>query len=242
MGQNLGLQRDLIFWGRSMQSTTAYFFDEEFRRRPNVTVLQYYEPNLNLQDYITDIVDQPSTLYHSTRICLNLPFIVNPESAALRRSTGPVSTSLSESIKICKSSAEEIADILERLKGQDTLGNAPLTLVQGAIVATSAIIVISRISSSLTSLVEDTPFPTLDEALCEMSASCTLASEARTRFGRSLGQQHPDQYEPNEVNEIAQEQGSAKPLDTFHWPHISSQDVIHEPPLDPALDLVSPEQ
>ncbi|KAI2777012.1 hypothetical protein F4815DRAFT_321177 [Daldinia loculata] len=181
-------------------------------------------------------------LYHSTRICFNLPFVATIEPDTLHEHPGPVSDSLAESIQICKSSAEEIANILERFKSQHTLGNTPLILVQGAIVATNAIITTSKISSSLTSLAEDTPFPTLDEALSEMSVSWTLASEARAKFKRALGQQHPEQYESNSSVEAMAEQGSGDPLDTFQWPQMASPGIMNYDVLDPALDLVSPEQ
>ncbi|KAK6956886.1 hypothetical protein Daesc_002168 [Daldinia eschscholtzii] len=185
---------------------------------------------------------QPNVTVLHTRICLNLPFIANAESEILRENPSPVSDSLSKCINICKSSAEEIANILVRFKSQHTLRNTPLILVQGGIVAANAIIVTSRISNSLTSLTEDTPFPILDEALSEMSVSWTLADEARRKFKKALGQQCPEQRESSITDEIIHEHRSIDPLELSYWEQTTSGDITQYNTIESGLDLVSPEQ
>ncbi|XXG95528.1 hypothetical protein Hte_001792 [Hypoxylon texense] len=218
------LNARLLAWHEALPGDMRWkkWFTNKDRLQPNVTVLH--------------------TLYHSTRICLNLPFITTIEPHTLHQEQTAISNSISECIKICKSSAEEIAGILERFKSQHTLGNAPVILVQGAIVAANAILITSRISGTSVSLMEDTPFPNLDEALNEMSVSWSLASDARVRLGKALDWQQPEQSAPVVPGGDAIGQNIGDPLEMFQWSETAGPDIIHfGDPLQEA-NFESPEQ
>ncbi|KAF6818769.1 transcription factor [Colletotrichum sojae] len=134
-------------------------------------------------------------LYHSTRICLNLPFLAsvgpNP-SISDETSNNP----LAVSYRICKTAAESLSDVIQRFRGQHTLGNAPILFVGGSVIAMNAIMVTLRHQgggSGPAPSVKDTLLPFLYEALGELAPSWSLAGEARLRFRSALNkQQHAD--------------------------------------------------
>lgn len=115
---------------------------------------------------------------------------------------------------------------MERFKGQHTLGNAPVILVQGAIVAANAILITSRISGTSVSLIEDTPFSNLDEALNEMSVSWKLASDARAGLRKALSSRQPEQSA-----QIVSRGGTIgqfnDPLETFQWTQVVGPEFIN---------------
>ncbi|KAJ9150331.1 Fungal specific transcription factor domain-containing protein [Pleurostoma richardsiae] len=121
------------------------------------------------------------TLYHSTRICLNLPFITSITSSAPADSSGPAKQ-FSGLFQVCASSTEAIVAVMQRFKSQYTLGNAPFIFVYGAIVATNSVLVTSRHMENPALQVKDTYLPALDSALQEMSVSWALAGKARTKL------------------------------------------------------------
>ncbi|KAI1380513.1 hypothetical protein F4677DRAFT_261754 [Hypoxylon crocopeplum] len=218
------LNARLLAWHEALPSDMRWkkWFTNKDRLQPNVAVLH--------------------TLYHSTRICLNLPFITTIESHTLRDKPGAISSSITESIRICKSAAGDIVDVLDRFKGQHTLGNVPLILVQGAIVATNSVLVTSKTSDHSGSLFEDTPFPILDEALNEMSVSWTLASDARARFKRALNWRQPEQHAPTFPSEDIMERNIGDPLEMFRWPQTNESDLVHYGDQVQAVEFESPEQ
>lgn len=215
-----------------------------------------------------DIPFSCSVLYHSTRICLNLPFITE-STKYVHRSTdadrGPADHMTTHGnhpsgcIEICKSSAEAIVDILDRFRSQHTLVNAPILLVHGAIVATNAVLVTSRHhqGSSIESpplQVQDTLVSVLDIYLQELSVSWPLAGEARNRFRRALYVGQPPgsaTYRPTGVDVQADESlwipVVSQVPSTAHTISVAS----HQPPqpenpclhvVDPALVLLGQQQ
>ncbi|KAL0935437.1 transcription factor [Colletotrichum truncatum] len=125
------------------------------------------------------------TLYHSIRICLNLPFIASIGNMPSLSEEKPEGTEdpLFDSFRRCKASAEGIIDILQRFKGQHTLGNAPLLFLGGALLSMNAILVICRHEgSNQPSSMRDTLLPILGDAMQEMGPSWTLSEAARLRF------------------------------------------------------------
>lgn len=136
--------------------------------------------------------------YHSTRICLNLPFLASvrhiPSTAELVDNDDDTPETASnnpiiKSLRICQSSAQGIADVLQRFKSQHTLGNAPLIFVGATIVATNAVLVTTRRQrggGGVPQLMKDTLLPVLDGALEDMSASYKLAEEARAKVRIAL--------------------------------------------------------
>lgn len=157
---------------------------------------------------LADIIPLQSILYHSTRICLNLPFLTytvecEATTSVTKQNHGgphePRPRHFVESAKICESSADSLADILHRYRAQHTLGSAPILLVYGAIVATNAVLVTlkrQRGSPDETPLrIKDTALPALDSYLKELSVPWALAGEARNKFQRAMttwsGQDQP---------------------------------------------------
>ena len=138
------------------------------------------------------LIEFASTLYNSTRICLNLPFITSVEPSVsaphLKKQIVHQPNHFAECAKICSDSADAIVALLQRFKSQHTLGNAPIIFVHWAIVATNSVLVTSRYSESSRPLVKNTHLPVLDAALQEMSTSWALAEIARTKFRHALGQ------------------------------------------------------
>ncbi|OTA59696.1 hypothetical protein K449DRAFT_385014 [Hypoxylon sp. EC38] len=218
------LNARLLSWHEALPADMRWkkWFTNKDRLQTNVTVLH--------------------TLYHSTRICLNIPFITTTKSNVTHEKASAISSSIAEAIKICKSSAEGIVDILERFKSQHTLGNTPLILVQGAIVATNAVVVTSRISEAPISLMEDTPFPILDEALNEMSVSWKLASEARERFRKALSLWQPEQHAPAAAGEHVWVHDINEPPDMFQWAQATGSEFIQYADSVQGADFESPEQ
>ncbi|WDK11021.1 fungal specific transcription factor domain-containing protein [Colletotrichum graminicola] len=128
------------------------------------------------------------TFYHSTRICLNLPFITSvrqipsvPDGEA-EDLTNPII----KSFIICQSSAQRIVDVLQRFRAQHTLENTPLNFIGATILATNAVLATTRRQSSPPSLLKDTLLPFLDSALEELSSSWKLAGEARQKVRNAL--------------------------------------------------------
>lgn len=168
---------------------------------PDICMLQYDKPRVRLHRLILTSILQ-STLYHSTRICLNLPFLASsierePKASDTKRAHGDPSEPhvarmryIAESAKICKLSSENLVDILYRFRAQHTLVNSPLILVYGAIVATNAILVILRHQHKNANeppmQIKDTALPALDTYLQELSVPWALAGEARIKFQRAL--------------------------------------------------------
>ena len=150
----------------------------------------------------TDIAPLQSALYHNTRICLNLPFLVSyiergPSFSDTKQSYGDDSKPqaarvrhLAESAKICKLSSESLVDILHRFRAQHTLTNSPIILLYAAIVATNAVLVTLRYQHRSTNepplQIKDTVLPALDTYLQELSVPWALAGEARIKFQRAL--------------------------------------------------------
>ncbi|KAF4839427.1 putative transcriptional regulatory protein [Colletotrichum siamense] len=124
------------------------------------------------------------TLYHSTRISLNLPFIASIGSMPSLSEDKPENEKnpLAQSFRVCRAGAEGIVDVLQRFKSEHTLGNAPLLFVGGCILAMNAILVTCRHMSNPSSLANDTLLPILDDALQDMAHSWSLAGEARLKF------------------------------------------------------------
>ncbi|KAF4422836.1 putative transcriptional regulatory protein [Colletotrichum fructicola] len=111
------------------------------------------------------------TLYHSTRISLNLPFIASIGSMPSLSEDKPENEKnpLAQSFRVCRAGAEGIVDVLQRFKSEHTLGNAPLLHM-----------------SNPSSLANDTLLPILDDALQDMAHSWSLAGEARLKFKSGL--------------------------------------------------------
>ncbi|KAE9580611.1 hypothetical protein CGMCC3_g3373 [Colletotrichum fructicola] len=128
------------------------------------------------------------TLYHSTRISLNLPFIASIGSMPSLSEDKPENEKnpLAQSFRVCRAGAEGIVDVLQRFKSEHTLGNAPLLFVGGCILAMNAILVTCRHMSNPSSLANDTLLPILDDALQDMAHSWSLAGEARLKFKSGL--------------------------------------------------------
>ncbi|KAK2774479.1 transcription factor [Colletotrichum kahawae] len=124
------------------------------------------------------------TLYHSTRISLNLPFIASIGHMPSLSEDKPENEKnpLAQSFRVCRAGAEGIVDVLQRFKSEHTLGNAPLLFVGGCILAMNAILVTCRHMSNPSSLANDTLLPILDNALQDMAHSWSLAGEARLKF------------------------------------------------------------
>ncbi|KAK1848628.1 transcription factor [Colletotrichum chrysophilum] len=124
------------------------------------------------------------TLYHSTRISLNLPFIASIGHTPSLSEDKPENEKnpLAQSFRVCRAGAEGIVDVLQRFKSEHTLGNAPLLFVGGCILAMNAILVTCRHMSNPSSLANDTLLPILDDALQDMAHSWSLAGEARLKF------------------------------------------------------------
>ncbi|KAK1990630.1 hypothetical protein LX36DRAFT_675770, partial [Colletotrichum falcatum] len=137
--------------------------------------------------------------YHTTRICLNLPFItsVRQVPAVPDGEAEDPSNPIVKSLKICQSSAQSIVDILQRYRSQHTLGNTPLNFVGAAIVAINAVLATTRLQASPPPSMRDTMLPFLDAALEDMSASWKLAGEARqkVRNAFALTQQQQQQQQ-----------------------------------------------
>lgn len=176
---------------------------------PDICMLQYDQPQNPSMLPHTDLPLSQSTLYHSTRICLNLPFLVSSierEPSASDTKQGPGGPSepnatrmryLTESAKICKLSSESLVDILHGFRAQHTLVNSPMILVYGAIIATNAVLVTLRHQHKYTNeppmQIKDTALPALDTYLQELSVPWALAGEARIKFQRALR----NWYRPN---------------------------------------------
>ncbi|KAJ0124344.1 transcriptional regulatory protein [Diaporthe amygdali] len=161
---------------------------------------------LTAKDNLLPDVTVLHTLYHSTRICLNLPFL----TSTIEREMGTADTKqsherknespairlshLAESARICELSSESLVDILHRFRAQHTLGSAPILLVYGAIVATNAVLVNLRHQHKNTNepplQIKDTALPALDSYLQELSVPWALAGEARIKFQRTLSIWH----------------------------------------------------
>lgn len=175
-----------------------------------------------------DLLLPQSTLYHNTRICLNLPFLVSSierEPSAPDTKQGNEGSSepnaarmryLTESANICKQSSESLVDILHRFRAQHTLVNSPIILVYGAIVATNAVLVTLRHQHKNAKeppmRIKDTALPALDTYLQELSVPWALAGEARIKFQRALStwyRQTPTQ--------------TGQPAFSEQWPTSSSQ-------------------
>ncbi|KAK1984971.1 hypothetical protein LZ30DRAFT_403750 [Colletotrichum cereale] len=137
-----------------------------------------------------------STFYHSTRICLNLPFITSVRQipTVSDGETEDLTNPIIKSFKICQSSAQRIVDVLQRFRAQHTLENTPLNFVGATIVATNAVLATTRRQSSPPSSMKDTLLPFLDSALEEMSVSWKLAGDARQKVRNAFNlpqQRHP---------------------------------------------------
>lgn len=183
---------------------------------------------LTAKDTLLPEICMLHTLYHNTRICLNLPFLVSSierEPSALdtkqgnEGSRGPNAARmryLTESAKICKQSSESLVDILHRFRAQHTLVNSPIILVYGAIVATNAILVTlrhqHRNANEPPMRIKDSALPALDTYLQELSVPWALAGEARIKFQRALSTWYR-QTPP----------GTAQPAFSEQWPTSSSQ-------------------
>lgn len=148
----------------------------------------------------TDSMLSHSTFYHTTRICLNLPFVVSSiehqPTASGQTGGGPSEPNtvrkryLTESAKICELSSESLVDIMHRFRAQHTLGNTPMIMMYGAIVATNAALVTLRRQHTNADeppvQIKHTALPALDTYLQELSVPWALAGEARNKFHRAL--------------------------------------------------------
>ncbi|KAK2024409.1 hypothetical protein LX32DRAFT_101742 [Colletotrichum zoysiae] len=139
-----------------------------------------------------------SAFYHSTRICLNLPFITSVRQipAVPDGETEDLTNPIVKSFKICQSSAQSIVDVLQRFRAQHTLRNTPLNFIGATIVATNAVLATTRRQGSPPSSMKDTLLPFLDGALEEMCVSWKLAGEARQKVRNAFNltaqqRQHP---------------------------------------------------
>ncbi|CAK7234996.1 hypothetical protein SBRCBS47491_009140 [Sporothrix bragantina] len=98
-------------------------------------------------------------------------------------------SALKEALDVCTVSVEAMVSVLQRFRSQHTLGNAPILFVHGAIVASNAVFITSRLASTNGTAgpaLKDTHFPALDQALAEMAVSWELAGQARTKFRTAL--------------------------------------------------------
>lgn len=199
----------------------------------------------------TDFLLSGSTLYHSTRICLNLPFLASsierePSASDTKQgSRGPSEPNatrmryIMESAKICKLSSESLVEILHRFRAQHTLVNSPLILVYGAIVATNAVLVTLRHQHRNTNeppmQMKDTALPALDTYLQELSVPWALAGEARIKFQRALR----TWYRPNPAAQgqtVFSEQWAASSSQPTTEPTTDSHmQFMNLYPVDPAL-------
>ncbi|KAL2878695.1 hypothetical protein SGCOL_005919 [Colletotrichum sp. CLE4] len=193
------------FAPKKMKDPAARRWNEVSLNKLNARLVAWHEAlptNMRWKKWFTnkDIL-QPNVsilhmFYHSTRICLNLPFLASvrhiPSAADLGANddNNPETSSsnpIIKSLRICQSSAQGIADVLQRFKCQHTLGNAPLIFVGATIVATNVVLVTTRRQGgAVPQLMKDTLLPVLDHALEEMSASYKLAEEARAKLQTAL--------------------------------------------------------
>ncbi|KAL1857413.1 hypothetical protein Daus18300_010386 [Diaporthe australafricana] len=196
------------------------------------------------------------TMYHSTRICLNLPFLTYTVEREATTSSDPKQQSdgtpneahapprpshFVESAKICESSADSLADILHRYRAQYTLGSAPNLLVYGAIVATNALLVTLRRQrgnpDETPLLIKDTALPALDSYLKEMSIPWALAGEARNKFRRAMstwsGQDQASPGQPTCSEQMAQFSAQPPVEQDINFTDLSS--------IDPALGTIAHE-
>ncbi|KAJ0318095.1 hypothetical protein COL5a_010843 [Colletotrichum fioriniae] len=195
------------FAPKKMKDPAARRWNEVSLNKLNARLVAWHEAlptNMRWKKWFTnkDIL-QPNVsilhmFYHSTRICLNLPFLASvrhiPSTAELVDNDDDTPETASnnpiiKSLRICQSSAQGIADVLQRFKSQHTLGNAPLIFVGATIVATNAVLVTTRRQrggGGVPQLMKDTLLPVLDGALEDMSASYKLAEEARAKVRIAL--------------------------------------------------------
>lgn len=198
------LNARLLAWHEALPSEMRWkkWLTAKDNLLPEIAMLQYEHSHISSQAPRTDTAPLHSALYHNTRICLNLPFLVSSIETGSRSSddkpsrgdhSTPPTTQvryLVESAKICKLSSEGLVDILHRFRAQHTLANAPIILLYAAIVAANACLVTLRHQHGNTSepplQIRDTALPALDTYLQELSVSWALAGEARVKFQRAL--------------------------------------------------------
>ncbi|KAK7710258.1 hypothetical protein SLS64_005842 [Diaporthe eres] len=183
---------------------------------------------LTAKDNLLPDICMLHTLYHNTRICLNLPFLVSsierdPSAPDTNQGQGAPSEPnaarmryLTELANICKQSSESLVDILHRFRAQHTLVNSPIILVYGAIVATNAVLVTlrhqHRNANEPPMRIKDTALPALDTYLQELSVPWALAGEARIKFQRALSTWYRQTPAP-----------TGQPAFSEQWPTSSSQ-------------------
>ncbi|KAK1448045.1 fungal specific transcription factor domain-containing protein [Colletotrichum cuscutae] len=204
------------FVPKKMKDPAARRWNEVSLNKLNARLVAWHEAlptNMRWKKWFTnkDIL-QPNVsilhmFYHSTRICLNLPFLASvrhiPSTADLADNDDddPETSSnnpIIKSLRICQSSAQGIADVLQRFKSQHTLGNAPLIFVGATIVATNAVLVATRRQrggGGVPQLMKDTLLPVFDGALEDMSASSKLAEEARAKVRVALNTKEQHRYD-----------------------------------------------
>ncbi|KAK1454993.1 fungal specific transcription factor domain-containing protein [Colletotrichum melonis] len=204
------------FAPKKMKDPAARRWNEVSLNKLNARLVAWHEAlptNMRWKKWFTnkDIL-QPNVsilhmFYHSTRICLNLPFLASvrhvPSTADLADNDDddPETSSnnpIIKSLRICQSSAQGIADVLQRFKSQHTLGNAPLIFVGATIVATNVVLVTTRRQrggGGVPQLMKDTLLPVFDGALEDMSASYKLAEEARAKVRVALNTKEQHRYD-----------------------------------------------
>ncbi|KZL84084.1 transcription factor, partial [Colletotrichum incanum] len=201
------------FAPKKMKDPTARRWNEVSLNKLNARLLAWHEAlptDMRWKNWITNKdVLQPNLailhmFYHSTRICLNLPFVASVRHipAAPEGITEASSNPIIKSFRICQSSAQGIVDVLQRFRHQHTLENTPLIFVGATIIATNTVLVTTRRQGNSLLSKKETLLPTLDVALEEMSVSWKLAAEARQKVKNafnSMQQQHPGS--PSETRE-----------------------------------------
>lgn len=200
----------------------------------------------------TDFAPLQSALYHSTRICLNLPFLVSsiergPSFSEIKQSSEDNSKPqaarvryLAESAKICKLSSESLVDILHRFRAQHTLANSPIILVYAAIIAANAVLVTLRHQHRSTNepplQIKDTALPALDTYLQELSVPWALAGEARIKFQRALSTLYrPGTTEAGQQVFSSEQWTNAPDQPTTTTNEPDTQQFMDLYPVDPAL-------
>lgn len=207
----------------------------------------------------TDIAPLQSALYHSTRICLNLPFLVSsiergPSFSEIKQGSEDSSKPqaarvryLAESAKICKLSSESLVDILHRFRAQHTLANSPIILVYAAIIATNAVLVTLRHQHRSRNepplQIKDTALPALDTYLQELSVPWALAGEARIKFQRALRTLYrPSTTESGQQVFSTEQWANAPDQLTTTTTEPDTQQFMDLFPVDPALQTSSMDQ
>lgn len=127
-------------------------------------------------------------LYHTARISLNRTLIDRQRGCSHHVKT------LSDAFELCDIAIESIVGIMRRYAVQNTLKNAPLSFVHGAVAALDATLLMISHSSLAEARpqpnVKDTVLPSIDAALADMSHAWDIARAARENLQTVLNNWH----------------------------------------------------